>query len=198
MDDCFSRELFDRMIASQGGEIAIKDIGSLLKSEERDRHERALSGWYVDDTTPADFQDSLGREGLREHHPWVRALVNIAPEIMGRNTHAAIPEAMARLGFTVVSSAAAFQGDTTEDAVKEQAQAYEKVHELTRLRLAGRPYKQEDYAKTIKSFWKEAYTQAHVAIGTELKQIIDLTTLKRLNRVLAHIEAQERSRHGAH
>jgi superfamily II DNA or RNA helicase len=197
MDDCESRALFDQLIASQGGNITTREVGALLETYEKERDSRALTGLYVDAIQTADFQDSLGHEGLRDDQPWVRFLVNVVPHLLDDTSQARIASEARRLGFRITSPAVP-QGDTTKAADRERAQANAKARLVTNLRLQRQPRTAVVYQDTIKAVWIEAYQQAGVQVGMTLQQIADLDCLKQLNRILAHMEAKERTTHATH
>jgi superfamily II DNA or RNA helicase len=196
-DDCFSRALFDRVIAEQGGEAKRREIGAIVHEYDKKRTPSSDAGLYVEDAGNADFQDNLGREGERSFYELVQFFAKRYPGCMDQNTHAGLAEDLQQSGFKV-QSPVKHATDTTLALAVACEQANTKVEEIVRWRLRGHPYDQASYRSTITAIWVEAYQRAGVAPGMRLQQIADLDCLQRLNRILAHIEAQERASHATH
>jgi superfamily II DNA or RNA helicase len=191
LDDCFSRDLFLRLVIDQGGEMTHRELGELLASYTKPIEPEAegRKGVYVAETDSADFQDTRGREGTKPYQALVTFLVTEFPHFLNGDTHAGIGERIEQHGFKVEHSSRSY--DTTPLITSECETALAKAKDIANSRIRGQSYTGELYSHTIRDVWREAYSAAGIQPGLELGEIQDLEALKRLNVVLIRMELRE-------
>jgi hypothetical protein len=183
-------EIFNATIRDAGGEQTRTTL-ELVREYEAERKEQDDRPYFTTvGTDPSDFGDSDGRECDASQFPAVQTLISAFPHILGRMSHAEVGERLTINGISVSGGITGHGGpDFTQEIDDLRGTIKSLADEILR-RQSGGIYNRDEWVSRSRNLFVPIYQRAGVRAGEHLKDITDVSILKRIKAEMERVHAR--------
>lgn len=196
-DDAPGRALFVDLVEKGGGSTGTITDVDVIEFREVPKGDTKPTGadYLVEGTKPADFHDSARNNAQAGLFGTVQDFTEIFPEVRTVLTDAQIANRLVKLPDTKIPARSSQASQAVAVAVvmnteEEQSRLRQECQRLARSltqRKLGRNYRgkgDEEFQRRIAEVWNDVKGMAGIPLSIKVPEIVDLTVLERLKKVL--------------
>ena len=180
--DLLSQAIYQRVIASNGGQATVSDL-ELLRSYEKDREQGPQRPEYIaTGTHGVGASDTLRNTATQSELDELSRFLNLVPEAGAFVTQ---PELVRR--HQAASQPQPQPAATPQNTNAQIQQLVDEINNLanqvTKSRMRGQAYTQKRWEVLMKDIWNSAKQAAGIHLSYTLKQVSSIQTLTRLRDI---------------